>query len=598
MLRRTPLPCLVQRSVNTDTFADGACEARSRQEEEDDAWPSSTTTNAEIVRNPHLPSGWRRDGPIPLSLLLHYGKTWRSASLRGLDPSRSPQTYRYLQNAVLVLLLLSGQFLQAEHHNAEKPLDIGTRLELFVDDYLIDSMTGEVDLKLHTTSSAGRVLDFYKPWEGTTCFYVSVVHGEGLYRMYYRGHSLPSAIAPSLVTPGETVVPEHKEVTCYAESRDGRIWTKPSLGIVEFQGSKDNNIIWDGFGTLNFMVFRDTNPATPAEQRYKALATGKPNRPQKRVVGMVSADGIHWKPIREKALLTQRPTDNGGDGFLWDRVRGEYVAYLRVWYPYRWQDPKNRRGPTIRAIGRATSPDFLNWSDLEDIDLGGAPRDHFYTNGITPYFRAPHIFLGFPKRFIPWRTRISDAPDSGSSDAVFMTSRDGLHWDRTFLESFIRPGRDPKNWINRGNLTATGVVETADDEISLYVLRNYKSPSIHMERMTLRTDGFASLRARYSGGEVLTKPLKFEGSNLVLNFATSAAGSIRLEIQDEDGSPLPGFSLAESPLIWGDEIAHTVRWKRSHSQATSDKPLRRVAGKAVRLRFVMKDADLYSVRFQ
>ena len=240
----------------------------------------------------------------------------------------------------LILLLLSGQFLQAERHNAEKPLDIGTRLELFVDDYLIDSMTGEVDLKLHTPSSAGQVLDFYKPWEGTTCFYVSVVHGEGLYRMYYRGHSLPSAIAPSLVTPGETVVPEHEEVTCYAESRDGRIWTKPSLGIVEFQGSKDNNIIWDGFGTLNFMVFRDTNPATPAEQRYKALATGKPNRPQKRVVGMVSADGIHWKPIREKALLTQRPTDNGGDGFLWDRVRGEYVA---LGYPFNRTHCKLRR---------------------------------------------------------------------------------------------------------------------------------------------------------------------------------------------------------------------------------------------------------------
>ncbi len=93
---------LVQRSVNTDTFADGACEARSRQEEEDDAWPSSTTTNTEIVRNPHLPYGWRRDAPISLSLLLHYGKAWRSASLRELDPSRSPQTYRYLQNAVLV----------------------------------------------------------------------------------------------------------------------------------------------------------------------------------------------------------------------------------------------------------------------------------------------------------------------------------------------------------------------------------------------------------------------------------------------------------------------------------------------------------------
>ena len=498
----------------------------------------------------------------------------------------------------LALLVASGQLLRAEHHNAEMPLDIGTRLELFVDDYLIDSMTGEVDLKLHTPSSAGKVLDFYKPWEGTTCFYVSVVHGDGLYRMYYRGHSLPSAIAPSLATSGETLVPEHKEVTCYAESRDGRIWTKPSLGIVEFQGSKDNNIIWDDFGTHNFMVFRDTNPAAPAEHRYKALASGTPNRPKKRVVGMVSADGIHWKPIREKALLTQPPTDYGGDAFLWDSARSEYVAYLRVWYPSRWEDPNNRRGPTIRAIGRATSPDFLHWSDLEDIDLGGAPRDHFYTNGITPYFRAPHIFLGFPKRFVPWRTRIADAPEGGSSDTVFMTSRDGLHWDRTFLESFIRPGRDPKNWINRNNATSTGVVETGEDEISLYVLRNYKSPSIHIERMTLRTDGFASLRARYSGGEVLTRPFKFEGSNLVLNFSTSAAGSIRLEIQDEDGSPLPGFSLAESPLIWGDEVEQTVRWKRSHSQATSEEPLKRLSGKVVRLRFLMKDADLYSLRFQ
>ena len=147
-------------------------------------------------------------------------------------------------------------------------------------------------------------------------------------------------------------------------------------------------------------------------------------------------------------------------------------------------------------------------------------------------------------------------------------------------------------------MTSTGVVETGEDEISLYVLCNHKSPSIYMEHMTLRTDGFTSLRARYSGGEVLTHPLRFEGSNLVLNFATSAAGSIRLDVQDADGSPLPGFSLAESPLIWEDEIRHTVRWKRSHSQATSKEPLKRVSGKTVRLRFVMKDGNLYSLRFK
>ena len=97
---------------------------------------------------------------------------------------------------------------------------------------------------------------------------------------------------------------------------------------------------------------------------------------------------------------------------------------------------------------------------------------------------------------------------------------------------------------------------------------------------------------------MVTKPLIFEGKTLVLNFSTSAAGSIRLEIQDAQGNPLPGFALEESPLIWGDEIEHTVRWERTHAKATSDKPLALISGKPVRLRFVMKDADLFSLRFR
>ena len=179
-----------------------------------------------------------------------------------------------------------------------------------------------------------------------------------------------------------------------------------------------------------------------------------------------------------------------------------------------------------------------------------------------------------------------------------MTSRDGLNWDRRFPQSFIRPGREKRNWFNRTNMTATGVVSTGDDEISLYVLRHYKFPSIHMERMVLRTDGFVSLNAGYRGGEVVTKPLTFKGNNLVLNFATSAAGSIQIEIQDEAGRALPGFALEESPLVWGDEIEHTVRWKRSHAGATTYEPLKRIVGKPVRLRLVMKDADLFSLRFR
>ena len=349
------------------------------------------------------------------------------------------------RSSLFAVLLFATQALSAGSRHETRTLDIGDRLEPMVDDYLIDSMTGDIRLELQTPTSGGKVLDFVKPWEGTTCSYVSVVHGDGLYRMYYRGHSDPSYAVPSLLEPGEAMIPEHPEVICYAESRDGRTWTKPSLGLVEFNGSKENNIIWDGFGNHNFMVFLDTNPKTPPEERYKALASGHPNRPLKRMVGMVSPDGVHWKPIREEPILTQPPTDWGGDEIFWDAFRNRYAAYLRVWYPPRHGSTGERRPPTIRAIGLATSSDFLNWSELEDIDLGKGPRDQFYTNGITPYFRAPHIFLGFPKRFVPWRTRLAGSPTNGVSDTVFMTSRDGLSWDRRFPQSFVRPGREKRN---------------------------------------------------------------------------------------------------------------------------------------------------------
>lgn len=113
----------------------------------------------------------------------------------------------------------------------------------------------------------------------------------------------------------------------------------------------------------------------------------------------------------------------------------------------------------------------------------------------------------------------------------------------------------------------------------------------------MRMDGFASLRADYKGGEMVTKPLIFKGSDLILNFSTSAAGSIRIEVQDLHGHPVPGFALEDSPLIFGDEVEHTVKWDRSHPKATRD-TLNRIAGEPVRLKIVMRDADLYSLRFR
>jgi hypothetical protein len=193
-----------------------------------------------------------------------------------------------------------------------------------------------------------------------------------------------------------------------------------------------------------------------------------------------------------------------------------------------------------------------------------------------------------------------------------MSSHDGLHWSRQFMEAFIRPGLDPLNWGSaHGNQTpAWHVRQTSPTELSIYWIEHYdpynlwlpgglkqlpkdeKHPIVsQFRRGTLRLDGFVSVNAPYAGGEIVTRLLKFQGKELVMNFSTSAVGSITVEIQDEAGKPIPGFSLADCQPIWGDEIERIVGWKGGHD-------LNKLSGRSVRLRFVMKDADLYAIRFR
>jgi hypothetical protein len=172
-----------------------------------------------------------------------------------------------------------------------------------------------------------------------------------------------------------------------------------------------------------------------------------------------------------------------------------------------------------------------------------------------------------------------------------MTSRDGLRFDRTFMEAFIRPGPDPDNWNERNIGTAFGVVPTSETEISLYWVEHYRHDTCRLRRGTLRKDGFVSVRAGYDRGEMLTRPLIFSGTELVINYSTSAPGGVRFELQTEAGEPIEGFTMADCPVIFGDEIERVVSW-----DAGSD--VSALAGQPIRLRVRLKDADLYSVRFR
>ena len=180
---------------------------------------------------------------------------------------------------------------------------------------------------------------------------------------------------------------------------------------------------------------------------------------------------------------------------------------------------------------------------------------------------------------------------------MLMSSRDRTHFS-IWPESFIRPGlRLKDNWFYGDNYLAWGMIETASsiigapDELSLFATEAYFQPgATRLRRYTMRVDGFVSVCAPLSGGELLTRPLVFAGSELVLNYSTSAAGSVQVELQDAQGVPLPGFALADAEPLYGDALEQPALWR-------IECDLGALAGTPVRLRFVLKDADLFSLRF-
>jgi hypothetical protein len=140
------------------------------------------------------------------------------------------------------------------------------------------------------------------------------------------------------------------------------------------------------------------------------------------------------------------------------------------------------------------------------------------------------------------------------SEVVLFTTRGGTKYDRTFLESFVRPAPGAHNWASRTNYPVLNGIQTSPTEMSFSVNRDYAQPTAHATRYTLRLDGFSSVHAPYTGGEMRNRPLIFSGKKLEINYATSAAGGIRVELQDASGKPVPHSTLADSQEIVGHHI--------------------------------------------
>lgn len=479
-------------------------------------------------------------------------------------------------------------------------LDLGKRREVCWDEALMDRCEN-VRVEMHKPKFANVALECDAPWEGTVCGYFTIIRDGLTNRMYYRGAQL-------MQDEDGGILPSHPTFFCYAESRDGKHFERKNVGTVLFNGSTDNNIIRDDVRD-NMFFFRDTNPDCPKDELFKGLAEH-----EEALWYFKSSDGVHFERVR---VLADDGAYDSLNVCFWDPLRKKYFLYYRGVHGGNSIDGKwnegagpERHNSLIRDVRVRTSVDFVSWDEPSMIEFEPERDDvELYTNQIMPYYRAPHMFIGFPTRYTDRYgdpESFPDLPDAAHrnrqiekwgrtgtamTDSLIMTTRDGKHFRRT-EECFLSAGpENGVNWYYGDGYICYGMLQTKSDypgepdEISIYCGRAYRVEPLHLCRFTVRLDGFFSWRGDYEGGKVLTKPFTFEGNELSVNFSTSGATWIRIKMTDENGTPIEGF---DSGRIFGDSVDRRVRFAGD---------LAELSGKPARMEIELKDADLYSFRF-
>jgi hypothetical protein len=443
-------------------------------------------------------------------------------------------------------------------------------------------------------------------WEGIHNGYGGLVKVGDTYRIYYRAYPARTLVQNVANAPYPS---EHSESVCLAESRDGITFTKPCLEKYEFYGTKANNIVYNREEENdNFSVFYDENPDCPEEERFKALSAYYINNyPYLRYYA--SRDGYDFTYMRDLPLTG---VFDSYQTIVWDKKTKQYFIYYRNYHaPDGSELPVDGwEGTAFRDVRVATSKDFVHFEEHGQIRLGGeSVPEQLYTNQIVKYFRDESTFIGFPVRYtdrVAEKENYADMPiydyrskvisnygrsGTAQTDCLIMTSSDGFSFDCR-EEAFMTSGPEGRaNWWYGDNYCVYGMaltksdIEGADDEISMYFPEGYRVKNVNFRRYTIRQDGFFSWFGPYKGADVLTKEIEISGDAMVVNFATSSAGSLRVAICDENGKTIDGY---ESNVLFGDKVDRPVRFPKSLSA---------LSGKKVRLRFEMKDAHLYSFAY-
>lgn len=471
---------------------------------------------------------------------------------------------------------------------------IGTQRQLFFDDDIVETMVNtKRRLNAAVKVTEDPIIKRDRPWEGPDtrldwCFFDDAIQK---WRMRY---STGTYRADGRNEKGEVIVRGEEagaRLTCEAFSDDGIHWEKPELGLVEFNGSKANNIVPE---SMTMAYFAEDTHDSDRSRRYKGFVRkGTPSTRGMTMEYYYSADCYHWIRAADNPVV-----DTGDHVGRWGPTRFIGWDPIRKVYAFLMENNAHMRSPfNRRSIGRSESPDLTHWSEAETIIVAD---DTDYPD--TDFYACPATFyegwcIGFLWNFSTTNT---------THHPQFIFSRDGIHFNRSYKQPIITRGDNGD--FDCVSLYAAAPEIHGDEVFCFYYGTNWRSPEqlirlgdkatagIGLAKLPL--DGFVSLEgARVDPSYVTTRSFTFSGSGLYLN--TQAAlqqwgawpCQVRVELLDARHVPIEGYTLDDADVITTTGINQRVSWK-----GRSD--LSGLAGKPVRLRIKFTNAKLYAFQFK
>jgi hypothetical protein len=482
------------------------------------------------------------------------------------------------------------------------PVKIDSHRQLFVDDYLVAGLTG-LRRTLHqpVKHPQNPLMTGETAWEGgprwgPVLAYCLRDEPSGRFRLWYRSRLTYQAGGRRYSFPN-----------MYAESPDGIHWERPALGLNEWSGSRENNIILQA-GDLRGLIHQPDDGAAP----WKAI--WEHNSADRRLPGMeregyylyTSPDGIRWQRAhlsvpygarRKASIETPLPLTRLGDtGHVrWDALLGTYVCDAKGVVAAVGGDDV----PTARVGGgdgnhrfrlQMESDDLIHWTRPRVVAFPDAVDFERGTIGFYGLLGSTYesLWIGYLRahRLDPWK-RV---------DVQLMVSRDGRTWSRVCdRQVFLPLGTDDSWEADYSEINHAGPLLVGDELWFFYrgsILERHRGSGPDIQKgiglATLRRDGFASLTAGNGGGSVTTRPLSFSGRRLRVNAAVHSGGELRVDVLTHDGAPVPGYSAAECAFVAGDHTATPIRWAGGE---LGDVDAER---RPFRLRFTLQNADLYA----